>query len=104
MKAEGLNEQHVIRFLKIANNDIPSVEYRCQEFEREEASLKVRNQHAARTYQQFGAILAATDPVAVGVIFKKFPIPHKLNIINEAMYRANISIISNHRLPIGYRD
>jgi Na+:H+ antiporter len=24
----------------------------------------------------FGAILADTDPVAVGVIFKKFPIPY----------------------------
>jgi monovalent cation:H+ antiporter, CPA1 family len=31
----------------------------------------------------FGTILAATDPVAVGVIFKKFPIPHKLNMIIE---------------------
>jgi monovalent cation:H+ antiporter, CPA1 family len=31
----------------------------------------------------FGAILAATDPVAVGVIFKKFPIPHRLNLIIE---------------------
>jgi CPA1 family monovalent cation:H+ antiporter len=29
----------------------------------------------------FGTILAATDPVAVGVIFKKFPIPHKLNTV-----------------------
>ena len=31
----------------------------------------------------FGTILAATDPVAVGVIFKKFPIPFKLNTIIE---------------------
>jgi Na+:H+ antiporter len=31
----------------------------------------------------FGTILAATDPVAVGVIFKKFPIPHRLNTIIE---------------------
>ena len=28
----------------------------------------------------FGAILVATDHVAVDVIFKKFPIPHKLNM------------------------
>jgi monovalent cation:H+ antiporter, CPA1 family len=28
-----------------------------------------------------GAILPSTNPVAVCVIFKKFPIPHKLNII-----------------------
>ena len=31
----------------------------------------------------FGAILAATDPVAVGAIFKKFPIPYRLNTIIE---------------------
>jgi CPA1 family monovalent cation:H+ antiporter len=30
-----------------------------------------------------GTILAATDPVAVGVIFKKFPIPQRLNLIIE---------------------
>jgi CPA1 family monovalent cation:H+ antiporter len=29
----------------------------------------------------FGAILAATDPVAVGAIFSKFPIPHRLNTL-----------------------
>ncbi len=31
----------------------------------------------------FGAILAATDPVAVGAIFKRFTIPHRLNVILE---------------------
>ena len=33
----------------------------------------------------FGTILAATDPVAVGAIFKKFPIPHRLNLIIEGV-------------------
>ncbi|MGB8134678.1 MAG: cation:proton antiporter [Nitrososphaeraceae archaeon] len=44
----------------------------------------------------FGAILAATDPVAVGVIFKKFPIPHKLNIIieGESLFNDATGVIS----------
>jgi CPA1 family monovalent cation:H+ antiporter len=44
----------------------------------------------------FGAILAATDPVAVGVIFKKVPIPHKLNIIieGESLFNDATGVIS----------
>jgi monovalent cation:H+ antiporter, CPA1 family len=44
----------------------------------------------------FGAILAATDPVAVGVIFKTFPIPHKLNIIieGESLFNDATGVIS----------
>jgi|SRR6187200_580954 len=30
VKAAGMNTEHVTRLLKIANNDLPSVEYRCQ--------------------------------------------------------------------------
>jgi len=43
-----------------------------------------------------GAILAATDPVAVGVIFKKFPIPHRLNIIieGESLFNDATGVIS----------
>jgi monovalent cation:H+ antiporter, CPA1 family len=43
-----------------------------------------------------GTILAATDPVAVGVIFKKFPIPHKLNIIieGESLFNDATGVIS----------
>ena len=44
----------------------------------------------------FGAILAATDPVAVGVIFKKFPIPQRLNLIieGESLFNDATGIIS----------
>jgi monovalent cation:H+ antiporter, CPA1 family len=44
----------------------------------------------------FGTILAATDPVAVGVIFKKIPIPHKLNIIieGESLFNDATGVIS----------
>jgi monovalent cation:H+ antiporter, CPA1 family len=44
----------------------------------------------------FGTILAATDPVAVGVIFKKFPIPHKLNMIieGESLFNDATGVIS----------
>ena len=44
----------------------------------------------------FGTILAATDPVAVGVIFKKFPIPHRLNTIieGESLFNDATGVIS----------
>ena len=44
----------------------------------------------------FGTILAATDPVAVGVIFKKFPIPFKLNTIieGESLFNDATGVIS----------
>src|SRR6478752_3261267 len=43
-----------------------------------------------------GTILAATDPVAVGVIFKKFPIPRKLNTIieGESLFNDATGVIS----------
>ena len=44
----------------------------------------------------FGTILAATDPVAVGIIFKKFPIPHRLNTIieGESLFNDATGVIS----------
>jgi len=44
----------------------------------------------------FGTILAATDPVAVSVIFKKFPIPYKLNTIieGESLFNDATGVIS----------
>ena len=43
-----------------------------------------------------GTILAATDPVAVGAIFKKFPIPHRLNMIieGESIFNDATGVIS----------
>lgn len=47
----------------------------------------------------FGAILAATDPVAVGAIFKRFPIPHRLNVIieGESLFNDGTCVISVNR-------
>lgn len=44
----------------------------------------------------FGTILAATDPVAVSIIFKKFPIPHRLNLIieGESLFNDATGVIS----------
>ena len=44
----------------------------------------------------FGAILAATDPVAVGAIFSKFPIPHRLNTLieGESLFNDATGVIS----------
>jgi hypothetical protein len=52
MKTTGMNVAHVIRLLRVANNDIPSVEDRCQELRREEASLNARNMNATRASEQ----------------------------------------------------
>jgi CPA1 family monovalent cation:H+ antiporter len=43
-----------------------------------------------------GTILAAIDPVAVGVIFKKFPIPQRLNLIieGESLFNDATGVIS----------
>ena len=44
----------------------------------------------------FGAILAATDPVAVGAVFSKFPIPHRLNTLieGESLFNDATGVIS----------
>lgn len=44
----------------------------------------------------FGSILAATDPVAVGAVFKKFPIPERLNTLieGESLFNDATGVIS----------
>jgi len=49
----------------------------------------------------FGAIVASTDPVAVSTIFKRFPIPYRLNVLiewesllNDATSLISFSVIS----------
>jgi hypothetical protein len=49
-KAAGMNAQHVVNVLKIANNHLPSVEYRCEKLKREEASLQAVNHNSARIF------------------------------------------------------
>jgi hypothetical protein len=52
MKAEGLTMEHVIKLLQIANNDLQSIEQKCQELKREEAALTAKNLNAVSTFQQ----------------------------------------------------
>lgn len=44
----------------------------------------------------FGTILAATDPAAVGAIFSRFPIPHRLNTLieGESLFNDATGVIS----------
>jgi hypothetical protein len=51
-KAAGMNVQDIIRVLRIAKNDLRSIEYRFQELRKREASLQAGNQNAARTFQE----------------------------------------------------
>ena len=52
MKAAGMTVEHVIKLLLIANNDLRSIERKCQDLKREEAEITAKNLNAARTFQQ----------------------------------------------------
>jgi hypothetical protein len=56
-----MNIVHVIKLLSVANNDIQSIEYRCQELRGEAASLKFRNRNAARTLEQLSLTISETQ-------------------------------------------
>jgi hypothetical protein len=60
-KAAGMTVAHIIRLLRVANKDLPSIEYRCQEFRREAASLETRSQNAARTLEQLNYVILDTQ-------------------------------------------
>jgi uncharacterized protein (DUF927 family) len=53
-KATGMNVQHVNRLLAIANNHLPSVEYRYETRKREVEELKSESEkrNSARIYQE----------------------------------------------------
>jgi hypothetical protein len=59
-KVARMDAQQVVRLLTIANNDLPSVEYRCEKLKREEASLKAGNQNSVRTFQELSDHISAT--------------------------------------------
>jgi hypothetical protein len=44
--------EHVIKLLLTANNDLLSIEQKCQDLKREEAALTAKNLNAAGTFQQ----------------------------------------------------
>jgi hypothetical protein len=52
MKTAGMTVAHIISLLRIANGDLPSVEYRYQELQHKEASLRADNSNAVRTFQE----------------------------------------------------
>ncbi len=52
MKAAGMSVQHVIKLLLIANNDLRSIERKCQDLKREAAEITAKNLDGARTFQQ----------------------------------------------------
>jgi len=58
-KTAGMNAQHVVNVLKIANNHLPAVESRCENLKRE-ASLQAGNQNSARTFQELSDHISAT--------------------------------------------
>jgi hypothetical protein len=51
-KAAGMNAQHVIRLLTIANNHLPSVEQRCEDLKREVYSIEGDKRNSAMIVQE----------------------------------------------------
>ena len=55
MKADGLIVEQMTKFLLMANNDLQSIEQKCQDLKREETSITTKNLNAARTFQQLSS-------------------------------------------------
>jgi CRISPR-associated endoribonuclease Cas6 len=52
--------EHVIKLLLIANNDLQSIERKCQDLKREEATITAKNLKAARIFHYGGLLLGFT--------------------------------------------
>ncbi len=53
-----MDTQQVVRLLTITNDDLPSVEYRCEKLKREEASLKAGNQNSAMILEELSDLIS----------------------------------------------
>ena len=54
MRNARLTIPNIIKLLKVANNDIQSIERTCEDLRREEALLRANNLHASKTFEQLG--------------------------------------------------
>jgi len=54
-KEAKMNVSQVVNLLKLANNDIQSIDRKCQDLKLEESSLNARNLDAARTFEQLSS-------------------------------------------------
>lgn len=61
MTYEGMNIEHVIKLLDIANNHLPSVESKYENLRKEINSLENANRNLARTYQQLRDDVSSLD-------------------------------------------
>jgi len=52
MRAAGVSVERVIRLLQMANNDLLSIEQKCQDLKKEAADLITKNFNAAGIFQQ----------------------------------------------------
>ena len=51
MKAADLTVEHVVTLLLMTNNDLQSIEQKCQDLKREEAEMTAKNLNAVRSFQ-----------------------------------------------------
>lgn len=54
MRNARLTIPNIIKLLKLANNDIQSIERTCEDLRRGEALLRANNLHASKTFEQLG--------------------------------------------------
>src|SRR3954447_5448626 len=52
ISAAGLTVEHAIKLLQKANNDLLSIEQKCQDLKREAADITAKNLNAVSTFQQ----------------------------------------------------
>ena len=58
-----MNVPQVVNLLKISNNNISSIERKCQDLKREEASLNSKNLDAARTFEQLSSDISEESQI-----------------------------------------
>ncbi|HEY7081637.1 MAG TPA: hypothetical protein VH500_18240, partial [Nitrososphaeraceae archaeon] len=64
-RAAGLTMEHVIRLLRMANNDLLLIEQKYQDLKREAADLTTKNLNAAGTFQQLSNDISEISKVLV---------------------------------------
>jgi len=59
MKAAGMNTEHVIKLLQVANSDLPRLEHRYQILEQEVKTLEYEKRNSGRVFQDLSNQVAA---------------------------------------------
>jgi hypothetical protein len=67
IRAAGLTVEHVIGLLRMANNDLLSIEQKCQDLKREKSDLIAKNLEAAGTFQRLSEDISEESMLLEGL-------------------------------------